>query len=113
MAVFFWCYGRGGAVKIACWIFWIADYEQYIILIFNIYRTNDFTTDFSENTGNARIVSINNIRDFIREIREIRGESILEDQWYHYASRTCRTFTSVRIGMDLFPIINIMSNRIF
>ena len=32
------------------------------------------TTDFSENTGNARIVSINNIRDFIREICEIRGK---------------------------------------
>ena len=35
---------------------------------------SDFTTDFKENTGNARIVSNNNIRDFIRETREIRGE---------------------------------------
>ena len=33
------------------------------------------TTDFTENTGNARIVSKNKIREFIRALRGIRGES--------------------------------------
>ncbi len=33
-----------------------------------------FTTGFTENTGNARIVSNHQIRDFIRDIRETRGK---------------------------------------
>ncbi len=42
-----------------------------------------FTTDFSESTGYARMVSNNNIRDFIRDPdshrdRGIRGKYILQ-----------------------------------
>jgi len=35
------------------------------------------TTEFTENTGNARIVSNNKIRDFICEIRGIRGKYLV------------------------------------
>jgi len=33
---------------------------------------------FTENTGNARIVSNNKIRDFIRDIRDIRGKYMVQ-----------------------------------
>ena len=39
-----------------------------------------FTTDYTESMGNARIVSNNNLRGFISDIRETSGESIRGNQ---------------------------------
>ena len=38
------------------------------------FTTVSMAIGISENSGNARIVPNNNIRDFIRDTREIRGE---------------------------------------